>query len=144
MRVFASLKNDINEGHVWLLKEGLLPRSVVKVINTKNGKAIYCEALQIDNNFLREYNKQPRFIIDDPVNSIVMNSWFRAKLDIFNTQENYDISVVATNSCKFKIRAGIDHPQLVVRVAVWLGIVGAVSGVIGVLLGMYSLKQSWK
>ena len=58
MKIFAALRDHINEGSVWLQITALPARSIVKITNIESGKSIYCEALQIDPNFLAEYNKK--------------------------------------------------------------------------------------
>ena len=55
MRIFASLREDAQQGWVWLQNSNFPARSIVKITNPKNKKSIYCESLQIDNNFLRLY-----------------------------------------------------------------------------------------
>jgi hypothetical protein len=60
MKIYACLDDDISEGFVWLKRSGLAPRSVVKITNPEGGRSVFCEALQLEDNFLREYNKAPR------------------------------------------------------------------------------------
>ena len=53
MKVFSALKDDVHQGWVWLENTSLPPRGVICITNLSNGKRIYCEALQIDGNFLK-------------------------------------------------------------------------------------------
>jgi hypothetical protein len=39
-RVLASLRDDLNQGWVWLTNSGLDSRSVVKITNKKNGGSV--------------------------------------------------------------------------------------------------------
>lgn len=55
--IYASLREDINSGWVWLEKPNLESRSVIKIKNLKNSKQIYCEALIIDDNFKKHYER---------------------------------------------------------------------------------------
>jgi hypothetical protein len=81
MKVYAALRDDVSEGYVWLKRPDLPARSVVRVTNTLNGRSLYCEALQIEDNFLAEYNRVRRLSIDNPDASIVMSYWYRARLE---------------------------------------------------------------
>ena len=135
LTVFAALRDDFNQGWVWLQNPELPARSVVKITNCTNNKAVYCEALQIESNFLSEYNQSPRFPITDPSASIVLSYWYRAKLGGIATQSDLAFTIRPANSPWGKFRACTNHPQTVVRVAAWLGL-------ISVLLGILSLYVS--
>jgi len=139
MKIFAALEDDISAGVVWLEKSGLPPRCVVKVTNTATSQSVFCEALQFEQNFLTNYNQSPRYTITDPKSSIVIAGWYRTRLGGLETQKDYPLNVIAADSCWGKLRACLDHPQIVVRVAAWLGIVSVVLGGIGVLLGALSM-----
>ena len=139
MKVFAALRDDSHQGWVWLQKPELQARSVVKITNCATGKSVYCEALQIDTNFLSEYNQSSRFSITDPSASIVLSYWYRAALGGIETQLDLAFIVKPANCLWGRFRACTHHPQLVVRVAVWLGLVGVILGFFGVLLGIASL-----
>lgn len=58
-RVLAAIRDDLNQGWVWVTNSGLDSRSVVKITNKKNGKSVYCECLEIDDNYLLNYNNPP-------------------------------------------------------------------------------------
>jgi hypothetical protein len=138
MRIFASLHADIAEGFIWLEKPGLPPRSVVKV--TSPGKdSVYCEALQFDQNFLNHYNQPPRHRIADRQSAVVMSGWYRARLGGLETQKDYALKIDLANGPYGKLRACWNHPQLVVRIATWLGVLSVVLGILGLALGVVSL-----
>lgn len=139
MRIYASLDDDIGEGFVWLRKAGLPARGIVKITHTDSGRSLFCEALQFEDNFLQKYNQSPRFTIDNPESSVVMNGWYRARLGGLQTQREYPLDIAQADSWRGKIRACMDHPQVVVRVAVWLGLLSVALGVVGVLLGIISV-----
>ena len=139
MKVYAALSDDIGEGFVWLSKPGLKQRSVVKIINPANRRTVYCEALQFEKNFLTRYNQSPRFTITDEGSSIVMGSWYRSRLGGLETQKDYALEIVSASSWPAKLRMCVGHPQLVVRVAAWLGIISVALGGIGVALGILSI-----
>jgi len=49
--VLAALYDDLNQGWIWITSTGFKPRSIVRIKNTKSKKKIYCECLQIDENY---------------------------------------------------------------------------------------------
>ena len=139
MKIYASLSEHIGEGFVWLRKAGLPTRGIVKITNPDSGRSVFCEALKFEDNFLKKYNQAPRLNIDNPDLSIVMNGWYRARLGDLKTQCEYPLEIAEANSWCGKIRACMHHPQVVVRVAVWLGLLSVALGVVGVLLGIISV-----
>lgn len=138
-KIFASTLDEINSGWVWVQNSELPPRSIISIRLVTNGKLIYCEALQIDKNFLTNYNQYPRFEITDPARTIVMNHWYRSRLGKIEPQEKYYIEITQANNIGGKFRSCIEHPQIVVRVATWLGVLGGVLGGISVILGGISI-----
>jgi hypothetical protein len=140
MRLFAARNEDVQDGVVWLQSPGLPPRCVVKITNHANKKSVYCEALQMEANFLCAYNHPPRFDITNPAESLVMGGWHRALLGGLATGQDVPVSYAPCNSwCWGKIRACFDHPQTVVRVSAALGVVGLILGVLGFLAGVVPL-----
>lgn len=137
-KLFAALHQDSQQGWIWLQDARFIPRSIVKITNVENGKVIYCEALQIDQNFLSVYNHSPRFSISDPHSAIVINGWYRARLGAQSTQSDAQLEISPCNSLRGKFNACTNHPQVVVRVAAWMGGVGLLLGVIGLVLGLLS------
>jgi hypothetical protein len=140
MKIFASLFEDAQQGWVWSNYCGLPPRSVVQITNASNGRSIWCESLVIDGNYLRRYNDGGRIHIESPSEAIVMNEWYRSKLG-YRTQETVQAMTIApANNLWGRFRACTDHPQVVVRVAAWLGFIGVVLGILGIALGILSLS----
>jgi hypothetical protein len=139
MKLFAALHDDSHQGWVWLKNAKLPPRCVVKITNSATRKSVYCEALQIDANFLEKYNQQPRFSIEDPASSLVIGGWFRAKLGDVATQSDVSLTIETSAPLWGEFKACTDHPQIVVRVAAWLGAIGLFLGIVGVVLGIWSL-----
>ena len=139
MKVFASLDDDISEGFVWLQKPELPARCVVRIESPDGSHVVYCEALQIEANFLSKYNQTPRYQILAPTSAIVLNSWYRAKLGQLGTQEEYQLQIARADGWWGRLRACMQHPQVVVRVAAWLGLVSVGLGALGVILGAMSV-----
>ena len=139
MKIYASLQDDLSEGFVWLKKPGLPARGVVKITSPETKKSIFCESLQFEGNFLHKYNQAPRHTITNQESSIVMSAWYRAGLGGLETQEEYPLEITGAHSCYGKIRACLDHPQLVARVAVWLALLSVALGAVGIVLGVISI-----
>ena len=148
MKLFAALHDDVHQGWVWLQDDRLPARCVVKITNPTNGMSVYCEALQIDTNFLEKYNHSncpaachamTRFTITDPTSSLVVGGWFRAKLGGLTTQSDVPLTIKSSDCLWGKFKACTDHPQIVVRVAAWLGAIGLFLGIVGIALGVLSL-----
>ena len=137
MKVFASLEEDINNGWVWVPESLVRERTVARIKNNNTGKVIYCEVLQIGDNYLKRYNSnERRYKIIDSYASIVMSEWYRKKLCITNTQEEIEFDVVVKDNPWGHLRAALHNPQIVVRLAMELAILSLALGVIGVCLGI--------
>lgn len=137
LKVFASLAEDINNGWVWLPESLVGERTVIRIKNKNSGKVVYCEALQIGENYLKRYNTNDRtYRINDKNASIAMSEWYRKKLGITKTQEEIEFDVVTRDNPWGHLRASLHHPQIVVRLAMELAIISVVLGAIGAYLGM--------
>jgi hypothetical protein len=138
MKLFAAREEDAHQGWVWLQDSTLPHRCIVKITNLTNGQSVYSEALQIESNFLAQYNQAPRFSIEDPSSSLVIGAWFRARLGGVQAQSEVLLKITPCRSWWAQFRACTDHPQVVVRLAAWLGAIGFVLGLLGLLLGLAS------
>lgn len=137
LKVFASLAEDINNGWVWVPESLVADRTVVRIKNKNPGNSVYCEALPIGENYLKRYNTNNRtYKINDTNVSIVMNEWYRKKLGITKTQEELEFDIVTKDNPWGHLRASLQHPQIVVRLAMELAIIGLVLGVVGIYLGI--------
>jgi hypothetical protein len=138
LKIYAAQAADVSQGWVWLGGHGRLDRSVVKLSIRGTGKSVHCEALSIDGNFLREYNQPWRIQIDDPAVALVAAEWYRRRLGL-ETQTDAEIDVKLAKGYWAKVRACLDHPQVVVRLPTILGLWSVVLAAIGVALGIIAL-----
>jgi hypothetical protein len=136
MKVYASLFEHINDGFVWLKRPGLPARCVVKITNTQTKDYVFCEALQIDENFLIRYNSDRRISIEQPESSVVMNGWYRKRLGNLETNHDYPLHIKSADSLWCKVQASMHHPQNVVRIAIWLGIISCGLGLLSIIFGL--------
>ncbi|MDK2081417.1 hypothetical protein [Aliarcobacter butzleri] len=132
-KIFAALENDISQGVIWGNDKKFKNRTIVRIKNSCN--TVYCEYLYIDKNFLKKYNESKNtkeIDIDTP--SLVINGWYRSKLNI-ETQKEYDsLEIKCANGYWGSLRASLGHPQVSVRLGTWLGIIGVILGVVGVCI----------
>ena len=135
-RVLASLRDELNQGWVWVTNSGLDSRSVVKITNKKTKKSIYCECLEIDDNYIFVYNNRPRENIDENKATITISGWYRKRLGGIKTKTNQELEIRAANGWLVKLRANLQHPQVVVRMATWLAIISVGLGALGVCLSL--------
>ena len=153
-KLYAALHENIAEGFVWFKCDGLPARCIVKITYNDNGcrRSIFCEALKFERNFLRLYNRrhcnqQPQYRIEgyeSIASSMVMSYWYRARLGPggkpLETQATYTFEIEPfdrwCNRWWGKLRACTGHPQVVVRVGVWLGIISVWLGALGLGLSL--------
>ncbi len=71
----------------------------------------------------------------DEKDSIMLSAYYRDKLKIAGDQKTVELKI---KECGFigRIRACFDHPQVVVRVAAWMGVVSAILGFAGLMVGL--------
>ena len=134
--VYAATPEEINVGWVWIGSPKLPSRGIVKITNEQANATVFCEALQIDENFLAVYNTPGRIPIHQPDRTIVMNAWYRRLLGGVDTQSEQELKITSADTWWGRIRTCIQHPQVVVRLATWLGIISVVLGVTGVILSL--------
>jgi len=138
-RVFAALINDINSGWIWIDNPIITERTVIKITNSDTGENVYCEALSIDENFLKEYNKEDRYQIKlgKETHTVVLNSWYRKHLGHIKPQSKNTFEIEIKDTVFGKIMASLKHPQIIIRVACWLGIISVGLGILSVFLGIF-------
>jgi hypothetical protein len=146
-RLYAALHEDIAEGFVWLKIDGIPARCVVEIVNPTNNKSIFCEALQLEDNFLRRYKRDTGAKIgeEDLDSLLVVSYWYRERLGdrasplkTYRTSHaDYPLRIWIPDrwySRLFgKLRACQQHPQVVVRVSIYLGLLSVSLGLIPLL-----------
>ena len=96
-------------------------------------RSVYCEALYADDDYISRFPKQPA-LLPWPDRLCFINKWYRDRLRITDPpgkQINLKIGFRRWSpALLWLILACMEHPQLVVPLATWLGLVGL--GVVGV------------
>ena len=139
--IYDSPKEESNEGCIWIKQSGIPQRSIVRVKLKASGKCIFCEAMQMDYAFLRDFErKHPGGLkVDHPDQSIVMNEWYRSCLNNLKIKNCYNMEIESANHLWGRINACLQHPQISVRSTAWLGITSLGLGASGLFLGIISL-----
>lgn len=132
-KIYAAKTEDVNQGWVWLVGCKYPQRSIVKLSANCTSKYVYCETRSIDKNFINDYNESEHTEkIDEPDSALVAAEWYRIRLGV-EKGTKAEIKVTLANNCYGHIRACLAHPQLVVRLATWLGLLSVVLGLIGII-----------
>ena len=141
-RIYAATRDDINSGWVWLTLPDLPQRAIVRIENCATGKAVYCEALRIDENFLHIYNRSRRVPIYGGTNVLVANEWYRSRLGDIATQSEVELEVSnRSDDLGSYLCAAWNHPQVIVRTSIVLSVIGMVVGFVGVVLALVALYR---
>jgi hypothetical protein len=141
-QVFPALHEEASIGWIWV-SGPQLKRQIVRIVNTQTRMPVFCEYRLVDENFREYYNSRPRTmqIPAKPADeNVVISHWYRCKLGIKETERSVDLAVTTTNwyQCA-SIRAGLQHPDAIVRLATYLGVISCALGILGFLLGLLSL-----
>ena len=139
LKVFASTRDDIHAGVVWMDSKTTIVRPIVKITNIANGKKIYCELMKIEGAFKKFYNQKGsgRLTITDTSKAIVLNNWYRNKLGIRETQIQVDLEIdQPVFSLLSKFFACVQHPQIVVRMSMWFSTIGLGLGILSVIISL--------
>jgi hypothetical protein len=107
----------------------------------ENGRAVYCQALNIDANFEKKYNKGKKTTtIDEKKNYIVASKWYRDKLRI---EKNEDVTLIIRIEGGIKkwwaYQASKAHPENSMRLSVCLATLSLFLGLVGLVFGIASL-----
>lgn len=138
-KIYASLYEDITAGWVWIGKRECIQRAVIKIKNKTAGKSIYCEALEIDGNFINKYREKTGKLIDSQERALIINEWYRKRLGNLEPQKEYDLEIKYRIKLFGKIKAIMEHPQEAIRIASWLAFLSIVIGVLGLAMGLISI-----
>ncbi|WP_291325120.1 hypothetical protein [Desulfovibrio sp. UCD-KL4C] len=130
--IYAARDSEMKEGWVWSSNS---PSNVVKI--SHRGKSIYCECFKIDENFIKQYNgNTERVKILPEKDVLVISQWYRNRLGISKTQEEYDIEIECVCGIKREFLSGCDHPQAAMRLATKLAGISVILGILGLVLGI--------
>jgi hypothetical protein len=145
-KVYKALAEDITMPYTWVSNPPK-PRRIARITNHETGKTIFCKLLEIDKSFRNRYNSKDRCPLSSTDHVIVLNGWYRKRLEIEKTgnefKTNLEINQEAYERWVFsfyaEIRAALAHPDYNVKLAVILGIIGLMLGIISLIITFYPL-----
>lgn len=142
--IYAALHEESNAPWVWLSTPDLPSRTIVRIRSEKPKRTIYCECRKIDANFIRYYNRdeQRRNITESSI-VLVISTWYRNKLEIPGTGMRVLLRVVPYDNWWGELGLYRKHPDRIVRLAVSLGILSVVLGIVGGFLGALSFAANF-
>lgn len=135
--VRPALHEESREGWAWIRPVPSKSSSHIRILNLRNGRSITCEKRSIEDNFRTLYNSRETTLplpSEGPV--IVLSGHYRDRLAV-GLGGSSDLVVSAASGPIAGLRAGLSHPQAVVRTAVWLGLLSVGLGVLSVLLAIF-------
>ncbi len=152
-KIYPCLISDIDQSNVWV--SGVITsRTELSIKNPKNGKKIVCDGMNIDADYIRRYdgrfdnhkNKPSKYhkIVEKRNAVVTMSAWYRDKLEIGKTEidsaANVELEIKTVSKWRFgnRIKACMQHPQVAIRMATWIGIISTLLGVVSVLCGFLS------
>ncbi len=137
----TAIWDDIESGSIWISAPALTSRTIVHVRNTLNNQSLRCEVKMVDAYYLKRFSEQTGRTVDETSPQVFINAWYRKALGVTAREGPIELEIVADDSLRGKVRACLQHPQVVVRIATILGLWSVALGVIGLALGILSLVR---
>ena len=140
LTVKHALPEELNDGRVWGPDLGYDPRPIVRIRNRDSGRSVVCEYLVIDHSYVRRY--EARNDLDgasatlSPEGSLVLNYWYRRRLGIHGAGARCRFEITRIGDASGWVYACLGHPQIVVRLATVLALLGFGLGCLSVVLAL--------
>jgi hypothetical protein len=148
--VSTSLRDDMNEGWVWIrnLKNELDGNRRIIRVKAETGKSIFCEALYADVWYMEKWNERwdntHKKVPADDENLAFISSWYRRRLGIGMGPQNLTIDYKDTpRPFWWQLHACLEHPQAVVLLATLLAVIGLGLGTLALGLGVVAVTD-WR
>jgi len=140
----TAIWDDVESGAIWISPtpaSTFTSRTIVHVRNEDNHRSIRCEAKMVDEYYLKRFTEQTGHTVDETAQHVFINAWYRKALGLTTRQGPIKLAIVADESLPGKLRACLQHPQVVVRIATVLGLWSVALGIISLALGILSLVR---
>ena len=131
-----ALWSEMESGSVWLGQPELASRTVIRITVIGSSAAVYCEAKIIDEYFLEAYERSVGEELQNSGACVLMNAWYRKRLNLTLGDEVVDLEVVSVDSVYGRVRACLMHPQLAIRLATILALWSLFLSFVGFVLGL--------
>jgi len=147
--VHSSLHEDMNEGWIWIrdLKDELDGKRRLILIGTENGKSAYCEALYADpwymEKWLERWKKNQDKLPGADQHLAFISSWYRRRLGIGLGQRTLTVEYCEGAPFSWQLRVCFQHPQVVVRLAMLLAVIGLGLGIVALGFGILAIPD-WR
>ena len=143
--VQKSLDDEKNGGWVWFrdpMLRSMEGKRLIVRITAKTGRSVFCEALFADSRYMKKWcsvrNLPDYPIAPTDMNLAFISQWYRSKLGIDPLPQQLQVEYPESlTPLAWQVRACLDHPQIIVRLAAALGLIGLAVGV-GLALGAIS------
>jgi len=142
----VALAENIEAGFVWLSEPKVESREIVRIKNIDENRTIFCQSLNIDQNFCKKYNNGIRITtINETDAYIVANKWYRDKLKIDkNSEVKLEVNVANTRIKKmwWAYLAAKKHPENSIRISTHIATLSLVLGALGIIFAITPLFTS--
>ncbi len=141
--IFAALSDETNEGWVWFRSPSLPTRTIVKIYCRATNRTVFCESRKIDPNFVKQHNDRPHTAkIASTCEPLVISEWYRNALGGFATKSGVELEITQPRIPVWRdLRVSCHHPQIAVRLATRLGVLGTWLGNVGLTAALLDLKS---
>jgi hypothetical protein len=137
-KIHKALWENIEFGSIWIGNQSgqqFPPRTVVKVTNKRNEREIFCELQTIEAHFGKKYKEKFGIDLVEPEKVAFISGWYRSLLNVA-VDEEVELEVKKADRLYGRIRSSLDHPEVIVRVSVYLAIWSIILGVIAILIAV--------
>ena len=138
VKIRASLKTDSMEGWGWISKQLINENGFYKIENP-NKKKIICYLRIIDNNFIKNYNLGSTNKIKKKDNTLIINEYYRNRLNVSQSNESYELKFKKCSSLKKFFSFDYLHPNPYVRQNSKLTILSIILGIISLGFAISSI-----
>lgn len=136
--ILPAFWEENNEGWIWINKnESVNSHDCVSITRKDNGKKLYTMARIIDNN-LRSRWSEKHNNNSLPGNPIIISEYYRSRLSL-QLESDIELCIVKIKyQWLYKIIVfACYHPNDVVKISTWLGIISIILGAISMLIAFF-------
>jgi hypothetical protein len=148
--VHTSLDDDNDNGWIWFRDpglQGLAGKRLIVRVTANTGRSVFCDALYADSRYLEKWYaiwKTTNYPIPPAdANLAFISPWYRSKLGIEAVPQHLQVEYRESLSpVAWQVHASLDHPQVALRSAAALALIGLAVGAglaLGVVLNQFGI-----